>query len=76
MDRLLERAAVVAGLEQVLLSVARTQEAAIRLYRSLGFEPYGCEPRALKVGNRFIDEEHMILQLGQGYQSEPDKKAP
>jgi len=53
------------GSEQVLLSVATTQTAAARLYRSLGFESFGCEPKALKIGDRFVDEEYMVLRLRQ-----------
>jgi ribosomal protein S18 acetylase RimI-like enzyme len=60
---LLDRAAGVDGLEQILLSVTANQKSAIRLYRSLGFESFGCEPRALKIGDKFIDEEYMILKL-------------
>jgi len=63
LQKVLERASALAGLEQVLLSVATTQTAAIRLYRSLGFESFGCEPRALKVGDRTIDEEYMIFRI-------------
>jgi ribosomal protein S18 acetylase RimI-like enzyme len=59
----LQRASTIAGLEQVLLSVAATQSAAFRLYQSLGFEPWGCEPRALRVGGRYFDEHYLILQL-------------
>jgi ribosomal protein S18 acetylase RimI-like enzyme len=62
MRSLLERGLAVEGVEQVLLSVAATQEAAIRLYRSLGFEPFGREPRALKIGDQYVDEEYMILR--------------
>ena len=60
---LLERAAKIRGIEQIMLSVATTQIAAVRLYRSFGFESYGCERRALKVGDRYVDEEHMVLYL-------------
>ena len=62
MKALLERAAAIDGVEQVLLSVAAVQEAAIRLYRSLGFERFGREPRALKIGDQWVDEEYMILR--------------
>ena len=62
MDRLLERASTVKGVEQILISVTSTQTAAMALYRSLGFEPFGREPRALKVNGRFIDEEHMVMK--------------
>ena len=51
------------SLEQVLLAVATCQNAAITLYRSFGFEIYGTEPRALKVGATYIDEDEMILRI-------------
>jgi len=47
----------------VLISVVATQRAAAGLYRSLGFELFGCEPRALLVGGRYIDEQYMVLRL-------------
>jgi len=50
------------SLEQILLGVANCQEAARALYRNLGFETYGTEPNALKVGGRYIDEDYMILK--------------
>jgi ribosomal protein S18 acetylase RimI-like enzyme len=58
---LLERATAIKGVEQIMLAVATTQLTAVSLYRSLGFESYGCEPRALKIGERYVDEEHMVL---------------
>ena len=63
MRTLLDRARVLKGVDQVLLSVAATQIPAIRLYRSLGFELYGTEPRALRIGDRYIDEHYMLLRL-------------
>jgi ribosomal protein S18 acetylase RimI-like enzyme len=59
----LQRASTIGGLERVLLSVAATQSAAFRLYESLGFESWGCEPRALRVGDRYLDEHYLILRL-------------
>ncbi len=41
----------------LLLGVAVDNGPARRLYRRLGFEPYGLDRRALKVGGRYIDEE-------------------
>jgi ribosomal protein S18 acetylase RimI-like enzyme len=41
--------------------VATTETAAVNLYRSLGFKPFGREPRALRVEGKFIDEEYMVL---------------
>jgi ribosomal protein S18 acetylase RimI-like enzyme len=59
----LDRAATIAGLEQVLLSVTNTQTAALDLYRSLGFESFGTEPRALNINGEFIDEHYLVLRL-------------
>jgi ribosomal protein S18 acetylase RimI-like enzyme len=63
LQMLLARGAAMDGIQQILLSVAATQVAALRLYRSVGFTSFGCEPRALKIGERFIDEEYMVLRL-------------
>ena len=61
MQTLLEHGSRVEGVEQILISVTATHTAAVKLYRTLGFEPFGREPRALKIDDCFIDEEHMIL---------------
>jgi ribosomal protein S18 acetylase RimI-like enzyme len=63
MEALLKKASEDTSLEQILISVTTRQVGARRLYRSLGFEPYGIEPRALKVGSEYVDEEHLILLL-------------
>jgi len=65
-DMLLWKARQQPGLEQILLAVAVPQQAARQLYRRFGFETFGVEPRALKVGPDYIDEEHMILRLRHG----------
>jgi ribosomal protein S18 acetylase RimI-like enzyme len=61
MRALLDRAARLEGLEQIILAVGTSRDAAAKLYRSLGFASYGCERRALKIGDRYIDEEYMVL---------------
>jgi ribosomal protein S18 acetylase RimI-like enzyme len=48
-------------IEQVALAVSRENAGAKALYESLGFEVYGCERRALKIGNGYVDEELMVL---------------
>jgi len=58
---LLERIRTCRGVEQVFLTVVSGQEAASALYRSLGFNSFGVEPRGLKVGDRYLDNEHMVL---------------
>jgi ribosomal protein S18 acetylase RimI-like enzyme len=60
---LLDRVRGYSGLEQVSLSVSMPQEAARRLYSALGFEVYGYEKHALKVGATYVDEEHRVLWL-------------
>jgi RimJ/RimL family protein N-acetyltransferase len=61
--QMLDRVRSYPGLEQVSLSVSVRQEAARRLYSALGFEVYGYERHALKVGDTYVDEEHMVLWL-------------
>jgi len=60
---LLERVKGDSSLEQIQLAVAAVQTAAKQLYSSFGFEVYGNEPRGLKVGSTYVDEEHMILRI-------------
>ena len=63
MAGLLERVKRDVSVEQILLAVASSQTAAKRLYASFGFEVFGTEPKALKVGSEYVDEEHMLLRL-------------
>jgi ribosomal protein S18 acetylase RimI-like enzyme len=49
------------GMEQVALAVSSQNAGARGLYESLGFEMYGCEKRALKIGDTYVDEELMVL---------------
>jgi ribosomal protein S18 acetylase RimI-like enzyme len=63
MTELLRHARALPGLEQVGLSVAETQPAAKKLYESLGFQVWGREPRAVKVGDKYVDEEWMVLRF-------------
>jgi ribosomal protein S18 acetylase RimI-like enzyme len=60
---LIKLAREMPGLEQIHLSVVTTNEPARRLYASMGFKTYGVEPRALKFGDQYWDEEHMVLPL-------------
>jgi len=61
MEELLHRARSQSGLEQVTLAVASGQVAAKKLYLRLGFQVYGREPQALKIGQVYADEEFMTL---------------
>jgi ribosomal protein S18 acetylase RimI-like enzyme len=52
---------LIPGIEQVALGVSSRNAGAKSLYESLGFEVYGSEKRALKIGETYIDEELMVL---------------
>jgi len=65
MQELIVQARQISGLEQLYLAVVTTNRAAILLYQSLGFMVYGTEPRALKAGEQYWDEDLMVLYLRQ-----------
>ena len=52
--------------ELIQLTVARNNRAARRLYTNLAFQEYGLEKDALKIGNRYLDEILMALDLRSG----------
>jgi ribosomal protein S18 acetylase RimI-like enzyme len=49
--------------EQLLLSIITGNERAGRFYEKMGFETYGLEPRALKIGDKYYDEEFRVKFL-------------
>ncbi len=61
MSEVLERAKSTVGLEQIVLTVGDDQAAAKRLYSSLGFTTFGHERGALKMGDVYVDEDHMVF---------------
>jgi RimJ/RimL family protein N-acetyltransferase len=63
MEEVIARSKEIEGLESLNLGVIADDTPAHRLYRSLGFEPYGLERRALIVDGKGIDEELMELHL-------------
>lgn len=52
-----------AGVDSAGLSVSENSPAAQRVYRSLGFVPWGTEPDFLRVGGRSYAEIHMMRAL-------------
>ncbi|NMO17757.1 GNAT family N-acetyltransferase [Pyxidicoccus fallax] len=60
---IIEEGRRMAGVERLLLTVVAGNASAQALYRSLGFQTYGVEPAALKIGEAHIDKELMCLPL-------------
>lgn len=54
------------GVVQVHLGVSRRAPAARALYEALGFRCWGTEPRAVRHGRVFADEDHLVLRLDDG----------
>ena len=63
LEATIDAARKMGGVEQLHLEVVVDNAPALSLYRSLGFQSYGVEKRALRVGETFVDEELMFLTL-------------
>lgn len=64
LDVALAHAATLDGVEQLALSVVAGNEPALRLYASRGFVAWGTEPRAVRLGDRRLDEVKMRREMG------------
>jgi ribosomal protein S18 acetylase RimI-like enzyme len=63
LERVIAEAREQPGVEQVTLVVVSTNAVARHLYETFGFTVYGVEPRALKLGDTYYDEDLMILHF-------------
>lgn len=63
MHELFSRATLLDDVEGLVLIVASTDQPAVSLYNSFGFTTYGIEPMSLKVGNTYVDGQHMMAPL-------------
>ena len=63
LSELIDRVRGRSEVEHLLLAVAVGQKPAKRVYESLGFQVYGREPHAIKLGDKYVDEDLMVLHL-------------
>ena len=63
MLEVIARARLLSQITKLNISVMSTQTAAQAMYESLGFQAWGCEPRAMLIDGVFADETHMALNL-------------
>lgn len=63
LQALIDRAREQPGMTQITLTVSSENESAKRLYASLGFRTTGLQPRAIKVGEIYYDQDFMMLDL-------------
>ena len=57
---------VMDGVRQVTLSVTSGNAAALALYASMGFRPFGREPDALLIDGVLYEDTHMVRYLADG----------
>ncbi|MBO9131453.1 GNAT family N-acetyltransferase [Bacillus sp. 165] len=63
LQQLIAEAKKLQDLEQINLVVVTINDAAKVLYERLGFEHFGTEKRALRVNDKYYDEDYMVLSL-------------
>lgn len=59
------------GILQVHIAVNANNAPALHIYTSAGFIPWGTEPRAIGLPNRFDDEIHLAMMLDDGAKNRP-----
>ncbi|MCA1053796.1 GNAT family N-acetyltransferase [Rossellomorea aquimaris] len=63
MEKAVQKARELEGIEQINLTVVTSNDSAKGLYSSLGFSSFGMEKRALKYKETYFDEEYLVLFL-------------
>lgn len=55
--------AEISEVEILYLDCTVTQTAALKLYKSFGFQTYGTIPWSMRIGDRYLSQECMFLKL-------------
>lgn len=63
LQKVLEQAQKLPGLELLHLGVNPASTAVVKLYESVGFSKWGSELHALKVNGKYVDEDQMVFWL-------------
>lgn len=61
LEEIIRRVQTQTDIEQIVLTVVATNTSAKRLYEKMGFRSFSYEPKAIKDGNVYHDEEQMVL---------------
>jgi RimJ/RimL family protein N-acetyltransferase len=64
LEAAIDQARAWPGVDQLHLGVTDAAVEARRLYETAGFRIWGREPRALQWEGRFVDEFHLVFDLG------------
>lgn len=60
----IEHVRAFTSVQQLTLTVTSSNAGAVRLYEQAGFVRYGTLPRALRIGDHYVDKDLMRLALG------------
>lgn len=63
LEACVRKARTLPGLEQLDLTVTEGNRRAKALYEKAGFRAFGVAPKAIKLGDRYFDKCHMVLEL-------------
>jgi ribosomal protein S18 acetylase RimI-like enzyme len=63
LDAIIQRASVLPDLEEIVLAVTVSNDAARAIYIRAGFVPYCVDPRLLKINGRYYDVEWLALRV-------------
>ena len=63
LEEVIKRVKAIPGIEQINLIVIANNSKAKQLYEKFGFEKFGTEKNSIKWGNKYFEEDQMVLRL-------------